>query len=77
MTRLAFRIWYRGRRITVSATPTEATYELGDGAPITLTHHGDPFTLDGPVRRPIPPAPVRPRPTQPPGRAPARRQPAA
>ena len=77
LTRLAFRIWYRGRRITVTATPTEATYELGDGAPITLTHHGDSFRLDAPVRRPIPPAPVRPRPTQPPGRAPERRQPAS
>jgi len=74
LTRLAFRVLYRGRRLHVHASPTEATYELGDGPPIELTHHGEPFTLDGPVRRRIPPAPVRPRPSQPAGRAPAPRK---
>ena len=74
LTRLAFRVLYRGRRLHVHASPTEATYELGDGPPIELTHHGEPFTLDDPVRRRIPPAPVRPRPSQPAGRAPAPRQ---
>ena len=74
LTRLAFRVLYRGRRLHVHASPTEATYELGDGPPIELTHHGEPFTLDDPVRRRIPPAPVRPRPSQPAGRAPAPRK---
>jgi alpha,alpha-trehalose phosphorylase len=73
--RLAFRVLYRGRRLHVGATPTEATYELGDGPPIQLTHHGEAFTLDTPVRRPIPAPPARPRPSQPPGRAPEPRQP--
>ncbi|HEV2310184.1 MAG TPA: glycosyl hydrolase family 65 protein, partial [Acidimicrobiia bacterium] len=54
LTRLAFRVLYRGRRVHVGATATEATYELGDGAPIELTHHGERFTLKDPVRRPIP-----------------------
>ncbi|HEY6317803.1 MAG TPA: glycosyl hydrolase family 65 protein [Acidimicrobiia bacterium] len=75
LTRLAFRLGYRGRRLHVRATRSEATYELGDGPPIDVTHHGEPFTLDSPVRRKIPPAPVRPRPSQPAGRAPERRQP--
>ncbi len=74
LTRLAFRLLYRGRRLHVRATQSEATYELGDGAPIDLTHHGEAFTLDSPVRRKIPPAPVRPRPSQPAGRAPEPRQ---
>ena len=76
MNRLAFRVGYRGRRLTVSATASEATYELRDGDPLALTHHGEPFTLepDAPTVRAIPPAPVRPRPSQPAGRAPIPRQ---
>jgi alpha,alpha-trehalose phosphorylase len=71
ISRLAFRIRYRSRRIAVTVDHEEATYELRDGDPITVEHHADAFELgDKPVRRAIPPAPRLPRPEQPPGRAP-------
>jgi alpha,alpha-trehalose phosphorylase len=55
----------------VTVQPQRATYELLDGDPITIRHHGDEVELGGePVSRPIPPAPRPPRPQQPPGRAP-------
>jgi alpha,alpha-trehalose phosphorylase len=71
ISRLEFRIRYRGRRIAVTVDHDEATYDLRDGDPITIEHHSDPVELgDKPERRPIPPAPRLPRPEQPPGRAP-------
>jgi alpha,alpha-trehalose phosphorylase len=71
ISRLAFRIRYRSRRIAVTVDHEEATYELRDGDPITVEHHSDAFELgDKPVRRAIPPAPRLPRPEQPQGRAP-------
>jgi alpha,alpha-trehalose phosphorylase len=71
ISRLAFRIRYRGRRIAVTVDHEEATYELRDGDPITIEHHSDAFELgDKPVRRAVPPAPRLPRPEQPTGRAP-------
>jgi alpha,alpha-trehalose phosphorylase len=71
ISRLEFRIRYRGRRIAVTVDHDEATYDLRDGDPITIEHHSDPLELgDKPERRPIPPAPRLPRPEQPPGRAP-------
>jgi len=74
ITRLAFRVRYRGRLIRVTVTPREALYELVEGEPYEIGHHGERFIL-GPreVRRPIPPAPSYPRPAQPPGREPRRR----
>jgi alpha,alpha-trehalose phosphorylase len=51
-----------------------ATYELLDGPPITITHHGESVELKSkPLRKNIPPAPRLTRPTQPPGREPRRR----
>jgi alpha,alpha-trehalose phosphorylase len=75
LQRLAFPICLRGRRLRVEATKSHATYELLEGEPLELAHHGKAFTLakGKPVRQPIPPAPGRPAPTQPPGRAPLRR----
>ena len=71
ISRLAFRVRYRGRRIAVAVDHEEATYELRDGDPITIEHHGDAFELgEKPVRRVVPPAPRLPRPQQPAGRAP-------
>ncbi len=75
LERLAFRLALRGRRLQVEATKTHATYELLEGPPLELRHHGKAIAVstDGPVTEEIPPAPVRPAPTQPPGRAPLRR----
>ena len=71
ISRLEFRIRYRGRRIAVTVDHERATYDLRDGDPITIEHHSDAFELgDKPERRPIPSPPRLPRPVQPAGRAP-------
>jgi alpha,alpha-trehalose phosphorylase len=71
ISRLEFRIRYRGRRIAVTVEHDEATYELRDGDPITIEHHTAELELgDMPERRPIPPPPRLSRPHQPAGRAP-------
>ena len=74
ISRLAFRVCYRGRHLSVTVTAASATYELLDGQPLTITHHGSPFELGEPgVALAIPAIVTTPTPTQPPGRAPARR----
>jgi len=72
LTRLSFRLIYRGRRLRVTVAGGEARYELIDGAPIELMHHGEPATVTfGEVlKRALPPAPRRAAPQQPPGRSP-------
>ncbi|HET6664832.1 MAG TPA: glycosyl hydrolase family 65 protein [Acidimicrobiales bacterium] len=71
ISRLEFRVRYRGRRIAVTVDHEDATYDLRDGDPITIEHHSDALELgDKPERRPIPPPPRFPRPEQPAGRAP-------
>ena len=47
LTRLAFRLTYRGRRLRVEVNGRQARYELLQGEPLELLHHGEPFTLDG------------------------------
>jgi alpha,alpha-trehalose phosphorylase len=76
LVRLTFRVVFRGRRLTVEATKTDATYTLAAGAPLQVAHHGEALTVsaDAPVTREIPPVVARPRPTQPQGRAPAERE---
>jgi alpha,alpha-trehalose phosphorylase len=75
LTRLRFRLLYRDRRLRVDVRRENACYELLDGPPLELAHHGERLTVapDSPETRPIPRAPERPRPEQPPGRAPPRR----
>jgi alpha,alpha-trehalose phosphorylase len=77
ITRLSFRVVYLGRRLRVMVTATGATYELRQGEPVDLEHHGSRFHLvpGQSETRPIPPVLPGPAPTQPPGRAPARRGP--
>jgi alpha,alpha-trehalose phosphorylase len=77
ITRLTFHILFRGSRLHVEVTTTEATYKLLDGSPLKLHHHGEEILLpvNGAVRRPIPPVKAAgPRPTQPPGREPIPRK---
>jgi alpha,alpha-trehalose phosphorylase len=76
LARLTFRLIFRGRRLTVEATKTAATYALASGDALEIAHHGEPLTVttDAPVTREIPAAPTRPRPRQPPSRAPAARE---
>ena len=77
LSRLAFRLCFRGRRIRVEVDHRQARYTLLQGAPLDASHHGATVSLapDEPVTRPIPKPPSRRAPTQPPGRAPVRRQP--
>ena len=76
LTRLAFGLSFRARRLWVEVMQDRATYSLAAGDPLELRHHGEQLTVRSgtPVTRPIPPAPARPAPRQPPGRAPARRE---
>jgi alpha,alpha-trehalose phosphorylase len=76
LERLAFRFLLRGRRLSVEATKTHATYTLLDGQPLELAHHGEAITLStgSPVTKAIPPVVANDQaPSQPKGRAPARR----
>jgi alpha,alpha-trehalose phosphorylase len=75
LTRLTFRLMFRGRRLRVEIGHARATYTLLDGQPLEITLHGEAATVtsERPLRRPIPPPPAREPPRQPPGRAPARR----
>jgi alpha,alpha-trehalose phosphorylase len=75
ITRLSFSLRYRGSRLTVTVTRDEARYELREGPPLRLSHHGEAFELTAEtVARPVPPLAESPRPTQPAGRAPETRR---
>jgi len=68
---LRFRLRYRGRRLRVTITSGQARYELLDGDPLPVVHHGTEFELGKKaVERGIPHVTPGPRPEQPPGRAP-------
>ena len=73
LTRLRFGLLYRGRSLRVEVRAGQATYELLDGDPLEILHHGEPITVEpgGPLKCPVPPAPQRPTPHQPHGREPA------
>jgi alpha,alpha-trehalose phosphorylase len=76
LSRLAFRLVYRGRRLRVDVRPAEVRYELLDGEALALWHHGDAMTVapGEPVTRPLPPVPLhRTVPEPPPCRRPPRR----
>jgi alpha,alpha-trehalose phosphorylase len=72
LERLAFRLLFKGRRLKVEVTRTEASYTLLDGDPLEIAHHGCTITVsaDDPAALAIPPPPDRPPPNQPAGRAP-------
>ncbi len=77
LTRLAFTILLRGRRLRVEVTRTRARYILAEGEPLEILHHGREVSLvpGKPQARavPAPPAP-RVAPSQPPGREPVHRR---
>ncbi|MFD0688540.1 glycoside hydrolase family 65 protein [Actinomadura fibrosa] len=75
ISRLAFRMRYRGNRLKVSVTADTATYELLEGPGLKLWHHNEEVTLaDEPAELPIEPIQQRPAPAQPAGREPAPRR---
>jgi alpha,alpha-trehalose phosphorylase len=75
LARLTFRLLYNGRRLRVDVHPKEVRYEVLDGDPMELIHHGESLTVgqQAPQTRPVPPAPRRTPPHPPPGRRPPRR----
>ena len=72
ISRLAFRLFFRGRLLEVETTGGEARYTLLEGEPMDLAHYGTPFALsvDEPVTHALPAVPDLAAPKQPPGRAP-------
>jgi alpha,alpha-trehalose phosphorylase len=77
LTRLVLRLVYRDRRLRVTITADEATYEVARGDALELEHHGERFTLrPGQLEtRPIRPVDAGPAPEPPPGRGPLRPRP--
>ncbi|MDT0277066.1 glycoside hydrolase family 65 protein [Blastococcus goldschmidtiae] len=74
LTRMRFRVVYRGRRLVVSMTQRQATYRLVDGDPLEIRHHGRQVIVDhDDLVMDIPPAPQVEPVTQPPGCEPRRR----
>jgi alpha,alpha-trehalose phosphorylase len=68
---LVLRLRHRDRCLRLTIRHHEATYELREGEPIELLHHGQPLRLDRtPVTMPIEPVPELDEPSQPFGRAP-------
>ena len=56
LTRLAFGICFRDRRLQVEVTHDEARYSLRKGSPLQITHHGQTInvTTDEPVTARLP-----------------------
>ena len=77
LSRLAFRLTFRGRRLLVEIGQRQAQYTLIEGEALEIVHHGSQATIapDQPLALEIPPAPKREPPSQPAGREPARRRP--
>jgi alpha,alpha-trehalose phosphorylase len=71
LTELKFRLRYRGRKLKVTIGAERAKYELIDGDPLPLIHHGKEFKLGKrPAEHDIPAVKAGPAPEQPPGRTP-------
>jgi alpha,alpha-trehalose phosphorylase len=72
LSRLVFRLCIHGTRLRVEVGPGRVRYTIISGDPLTLSHHGEPFTVahGSPVERAIPPIEAGPAPSQPAGRPP-------
>ena len=69
IARLTFRMRYQGRKLSVTVRGARARYQLLEGDPLTVTHHGEELELGHrAIERRIPPLKAGPRPEQPPGR---------
>jgi alpha,alpha-trehalose phosphorylase len=76
ITRLAFTVGFRGRRLQVELIPEKVSYSLLEGDPLEIVHHGETLTVEPgeSETRPLPRMPPREPPRQPRGRVPARRR---
>lgn len=74
LTRLRFRLRYRGRRLCIDIGRDGVRYELLEGEQLDVLHHGEPLTIGAGEPQVLElPAPPTPAPVQPPrGRAPGR-----
>jgi alpha,alpha-trehalose phosphorylase len=73
LTKLSFRLVYRGRCLQVTVERESSCYELVGGDPVSLAHHGEAFRLEQAspqVRRN--PAPPELEPVGPPTGCPAK-----
>ncbi len=78
LTRLCFRLQWRGQRLRVDVGGDAVTYEASGDQPVTIRHGGQSVQLlpHEPKTLPlVPRTPLLPRPTQPPGRQPQPRVP--
>jgi alpha,alpha-trehalose phosphorylase len=74
ITRLVFRMRFRGRRLKIDVTAHKVVYELLGGEPLEIGHNGERLALNGgAVTRDVVAPPLTPTPLQPRGRAPRRR----
>ena len=76
LSRLRFRVGYRGSCLSVEITRSEARYELQAGEAVEVSHEDEPLTVapGEPVTRGWSVPDPGPEPQQPPGRAPRRRR---
>ena len=72
ITRLSITICVQGSRLAVQITPTDTTYRVLNGPPLTLLHHGHRLTVSSTSRASAPNEEIAagPAPTQPRNRAP-------
>jgi len=75
LSRLSFRLTYRGRLLRVEIDNENARYAVLQGETLVLRHHGERVVVEPgkDVERSIPAPPRRPPPRQPAGRAPSSR----
>jgi alpha,alpha-trehalose phosphorylase len=77
LTRLKFRLVFRGTTLHVEVDHDHARYSVVDGQPLEIRHHGERSAVEPKktLKLAIPRAPSRPAPNQPPGRVPTKRRP--
>ena len=77
LTRLTFRLMFRGTSVRVEVDSSHARYSVVDGQSLEIRHHGEQATVEPgkTLELAIPHLSPRPAPNQPRGRAPAKRRP--
>jgi len=77
LSRLCFRVMWRGQTLRVDVTQDSARYQAMSGDEVEIVHFGQTVRVgtEEPVELPIPPVQAGPRPSQPTGREPAHREP--
>lgn len=75
LTRVCFRLLYRGRRLCVELLPARARYDLLAGDALEIVHHGERVRVSAgtPLELSCPAPPTLPPVSPPPGREPLRR----